>query len=114
MNIRVEVVVHHILTAGLFIFFNYVAAYYYTFEYATKKGSILILIVMLDQPKNLALLTKYLGYDKSKWWPTLCKGAAVWYIVSKLAVISAAIFFMVESQYGSERSWNIPEHSFSE
>ncbi|KAL7536966.1 hypothetical protein ACHAXR_008856, partial [Thalassiosira sp. AJA248-18] len=114
LKIRVEVVVHHIITAALFIFLNHVAAYSYAFEYATKLGAILILLAMLDQPKNLALLLKYLGYANTKWWPTLCKVAAVWYMASKLAVISVAIFFMYESSAsGNEKSWSVPGHSFS-
>merc|ERR1712125_244542 len=34
-------------------------------------------------------------------------------MTSKIAVISVAIFFMVESQSGNEKSWSIPTHSFS-
>jgi len=113
VKIRFEVVIHHLLTAGLFIFLNYVAAYSFAFEYATKMGAILILLAMLDQPKNFALLTKYLGYSENKWWSMLCKAAAIWYIFSKLVVIAVAIYFMFESQNGNEASWKIPEHSFS-
>lgn len=113
VKIRIEVAVHHILTIALFIFLNYVAAYSYAFEYATKMVAILILLAMLDQPKNIALFTRYIGFGTTKWWPMLCKIAAVWYIVSKLVVISISIFFMVESQNGNEASWSIPEHSFS-
>ena len=70
--------IQHILATGLFIFLNYAAAYSYAYEYATKMGVILILLEMLDQPKKFALVTKYLGYSKAKWWPRLCKTAAIW------------------------------------
>ena len=68
---------------------------------------------MLDQPKNTALVTKYLGYGKASWWPNFCKFAAIWYIASKLVIISIAIYFMTEAENGSDASWNVPEHSFS-
>lgn len=113
VNIRIEVIIHHMLTTGLFIFLNYVAAYSFAFEYATKMGAILILLAMLDQPKNAALVTKYLGYEKARWWPNFCKISAIWYIASKLVIISIAIFFMAEAEDGSDASWNVPEHSFS-
>ena len=114
VRIRIEVLIHHILSAGFFIFVNYFGTYSFAFEYATKMGAILILLAMLDQPKNVALVTEYLlGYGKAWWWPKFCKVSAFYYIVSKLLIISISIYFMAEAEDGSDASWNVPELSFS-
>eukprot|EP00956_Cyclotella_meneghiniana_P042843 scaffold249331_cov79-Cyclotella_meneghiniana.AAC.3 len=98
VNIRIEVIIHHpLLTTGLFIFLNYVAAYSFAFEYATKMGAILILLAMLDQPKNAALgfSDQILGIRKG-------------FVVAK--VLQG---FCNLAELGSDASWKIPEHSFS-
>ena len=113
IRIRVEVVIHRVLTVALFVFLNYIAAYSFSAEFTIKLASVLILLALLDQPRYLALLTKYLGFDDRSWWPGLCQWAAVWYVVSKTSIISWAIFIMVQFYSYEDTSWLISEHSFS-
>merc|ERR1711908_527 len=73
-----------------------------------------MLMAVTDHPVNLALLLKNLGYAKSNWWPKLCKASGVIFIICKLVAAGLAISVMINVKNGSDASWQVINHSFSE
>lgn len=111
LEVRIEVVLHHLITAVLFIILLIGASQNFgTSRHCLRLGLVLILMALTDHPLNFTLLLKNLGYAETKWWPRLCQISGIVFVVTKLILTGMAIYIMANKD---DNTFLIPSHSFS-
>ena len=114
IDVRLEVVLHHVLVAISVIFISWAGSDTFAVKYILEVALPLFLMAVTDHPMNLALLLKNLGYAKTKWWPKLCKISGVLFILAKVIPFAFSISIMIRPMNGDGGSLEISNHSFSE
>ena len=111
LEVRIEVFLHHLITAVLFIILLIGASQNFgTSGHCLRLGLVLILMALTDHPLNFTLLLKNLGYAETKWWPRLCQISGIVFVVTKLILTGMAIYIVANKD---DNTFLIPSHSFS-
>jgi hypothetical protein len=115
IDVRLELILHHLTTATIGITLTLMIDRAWIFELCFKTAYTLMLMAFTEQPIYLTLILKNFGYaEKSRWWYKLCYGSAVFNMISKTILTILAVLVMVRSHTGEEASWRVASHSFSQ
>ena len=112
INVRPELILHHVLASGLVMFLNWVGIEYLAGEICVKLGCVLTLFAVTEQLNYLALILRNMGYGNRMWWKKMCYFSAWIYISSKLAI--GGLAFYVLSQFRNDGSFHLKDVSFVE
>ena len=114
IDIRVELVLHHLLASGLVIFLNWVGYEFLAVEITFKLGCVITLFAVTEQFNYLYLILRNLGYGEQKWCETLGYFSGWFYIVTKLAIGCISFYLMDQLHNESEKSFDIKENSYGD
>lgn len=114
INVRWEVVLHHVLVAIAVIFNQLASGDTFAAQYILELNLLVFLMAVTDHPLNLTLLLKNMGHARNTWWPKLCKASGVLFVLAKVVPFAFAIALMVQTNNRDDPSIRITTHSFSE
>ncbi|CAB9517528.1 Tyramine beta-hydroxylase [Seminavis robusta] len=115
IQVRVSLVMHHVLTVSATIAIYALENHTYS-DVAYKFGSTLLLLAFTEQPLYIVLLLRNIGYRERnpKGFSRMCKLSTAVFIASRIVVIGLLIALVIQQSDESSSAWRVRNESFSE
>lgn len=115
IQVRISLVLHHLLTAGtMLVIFAFESRIYSDIMY--KYGLVLQMLAYTEQPMYTVLLLRNLGYRKKhpRRFKILCRASAFVFLCSRIVIVGLLSALVVQNSDVTATGWRLRNESFAD